>query len=143
MRVVTTLVDVPAGTYILGDPCYVIADNQWEPLLKSANYFVDSSVGKLTVGDKTHKVLGFGTAWGDGCYQDNLGNEYPVDSGLIGLVPIEVAQIDESLIMQSMFPPIKVTFDRPVLCENTNGVMKFGHIRIDTRNEGAEENDDE
>lgn len=31
-----------------------------------------------------------GTAYGDGCYADNNGNEYPVDGGVIGLVPLEL-----------------------------------------------------
>lgn len=128
MRIKTALVEIPAGTYVLGDPCYSITSNSdWDELLMTSHYF-ENPIGIVTRGGKTHKVLGFRTAWGDGCYDDNQGNVYPVDSGCIGLVPIEIADTQENL----MYPSVKVTFDRPTLCENTGGVMKFGNIKIDT-----------
>jgi len=127
----TQLVEVPVGTYVIGDPCYSIqAQAEWDEILRTSDYF-ENPIATLTRGGKQYKVLGFRTAWGDGCYDDNLGNVYPVDSGCIGLVPVEIADTQEHF----MYPSVKVTFDKPTLCENTEGRMKFGNIKIDTRME--------
>jgi hypothetical protein len=72
-------------------------------------------------------VLAFGTKWGDGCYLGTDGNEYPVDAGLIGLVPFNVVE-DLSQHEKNI-----VTFERPTLCINDgSGRLRFGHITIDT-----------
>jgi len=124
----TQLVEVPTGTYVIGDPCYSIqAQADWDEVLRTSDYF-ENPIATLTRGGKQYKVLGFRTAWGDGCYDDNQGKVYPVDSGCIGLVPVEIADTQEHF----MYPSVKVRFDKPTLCENTGGVMKFGNIKIDT-----------
>ena len=111
---------VPRGAYILGDPCYVVPDADWDALLQSCNYF-NEPVGK--VGD--FKVLAFGTKWGDGCYPDNKGNTYPVDAGLIGLVPVAYATSDWN-------DSTLVVFENETLCTNDDGILKFGDYTIDT-----------
>lgn len=110
---------VPAGKYVLGDPCYVVPDKDWGDLLASCNYF-NQPVG--SVGD--FKVLSFGTKWGDGCYRDNNGNIYPVDAGMIGLVPFAYAEIESDSVI--------VSFSEPTLCQNDDGILKFGSYVIDT-----------
>jgi hypothetical protein len=111
---------VPKGAYILGDPCYVVPDADWGALLQSCNYF-NEPVGK--VGD--FEVLAFGTKWGDGCYPDNKGNTYPVDAGLIGLVPVAYATTDWN-------DSTLVVFETATLCTNDDGVLKFGDYIVDT-----------
>lgn len=111
---------VPRGAYILGDPCYVVPDADWDALLQSCNYF-NEPVGK--VGD--FKVLAFGTKWGDGCYPDNKGNTYPVDAGLIGLVPVAYATADWN-------DSTLVVFENETLCTNDDGILKFGDYVVDT-----------
>jgi hypothetical protein len=70
-------------------------------------------------------VLAFGTKWGDGSYRGTDGNVYPVDAGLIGLVPVEiVADLSDHEV---------VNFSKDTLCINDgSGKLKFGHITIDT-----------
>lgn len=112
---------VPAGKYVLGDPCYSISDG-WVDLLHTCDFFNDP-IGTL----RGHQVLGFQTCYGDGCYADQDGNEYPVDAGLIGLVPCELAVThvtDGTRIVE---------FAHDTICTNDDGDMHFGHIHIDTR----------
>ena len=120
---------VPKGAYILGDPCYVVPNDDWDALLASCNIF-NEPVG--SVGD--FKVLAFGTKWGDGSYPDNKGNHYPVDAGLIGLVPVAYATDDRG-------GSTLVVFENATLCTNDDGILKFGDYIIDTVLE--EENEEE
>lgn len=120
---------VPAGTYVLGDPCYAVPYFLWEDAGESSNWF-DTPVATVKVEDKTFNILGFSTAHGDGSYYGSDGFDYPVDAGLIGLVPIELANIKRHDLQGSINRI--VTFDRDVLCTNICGVMQFGDIVIDT-----------
>lgn len=80
-------VDVPAGKYWLGDPCYVIKSEMWMDWLESCNYLNERHlVGETPDG---HFAIGFNTASGDGLYNDQFGFAYGVDAGLIGLVAYE------------------------------------------------------
>ena len=134
MKIVRSEVIVPKGSYVIGDPCYAVPDGDWLPLLQSCNYFEDP-VG--TVKDETRhfSVLAFGTKWGDGSYLGSDGNVYPVDAGLIGLVPVEMVEdIAEHTIVE---------FKRDTLCVNDgSGKLKFGHITIDTDPSDEEEEDE-
>jgi hypothetical protein len=133
MELCNVSVIVPAGKYVIGDPCYAVPDRLWDELLKSCDFF------RTPIGQANgHKVLGFGTKWGDGCYRGTDGREYPVDAGLIGLVPIELV---EDPLQHSDFI---VTFSKPTLCtDHDNGALQFGHIIIDTDPADPEEEDDE
>jgi len=138
MKIKKVEVLVPAGQYVIGDPCYAVPDQYWMPLLESCNYF-NNPIGFFSrsgyASDKTF-VLAFGTKWGDGCYRGTDGNEYPVDAGLLGLVPFNVV---EDLSEHEGFI---VTFDKETLCvDDGSGKLRFGHITIDT--DPTEEEDDE
>lgn len=115
---------VPAGKYVLGDPCYTVPDEDWDKLLKSCDYF------KRPVGiSGGFEVLAFHTQFGDGTYRDQNNNKYPVDAGLIGLVPIEYAVIDEDYV----YPTQYVEFDKPTMCRrDDDGTLWFGTIKIRT-----------
>jgi hypothetical protein len=122
MRPQDIQVMVPAGTYVLGDPCYVVPKDHWDELLSSCDYF-NRPVGCF----KGVEVLGFTTRWGDGTYADNHKRHYPVDAGIIGLVPYGAAvDIDPSLSHI-------VNFTHDTLCTwNPVGMLRFGSIHIDT-----------
>jgi hypothetical protein len=131
-------VTVPPGEYFLGDPGYAVGSHEdWMHLLNSCNFFQDGPVGELPDGTK---VLAFPTAYGDGLYFDDNEDEvnrYPVEAGLIGLVPVspasEAALADHS--GKGYNGPLmnRVQFDEPAFCANKNGRMDFGDYRIDTR----------
>lgn len=129
---VITEVIMPAGEYWVGDPCYAVKDEDWMPWLESADYMSDPQILIAEIGD--FSVLGIGTAYGDGKYKDKDGRSYPVDAGLIGVVPVEVAQDDVS-------GAHKVTFASEFTCSYDNGVITLGSINIDT--DADPEDDDE
>jgi hypothetical protein len=139
MQIKRVEVVVPAGIYVIGDPCYAVPDKDWDGLLQSCNYF-ESPIGYVNDGAQKFPVLAFSTKWGDGCYPGSDGNEYPVDAGLLGLVPVEIV---EALVdHDGDYDGVIVKFDKPTLCVNDgSGNLKFGHINIDT--DPAEEEEDE
>lgn len=132
-------VTIPAGTYFLGDPCYVVPDEDWMPLLESCRYFglsdpdlpgVPSPVGTTPSGIQ---VVAFSTAYGDGTYVDQRGWEYSVDAGLIGLTP-------ETIRFKNDYAPEVldrlgrlVTFDQDTTATTDGeGRMTFGQFTINT-----------
>lgn len=134
-------VTMAAGKYVLGDPCYCFgngkeSDDLWQKLLENCEYF-EKPIGEIN----GVKILGFSTAHGDGTYQGTNGFEYPVDAGLIGLVPFDFAisqveEIDEALHNV-------VEFSEDFECSNYNGVMVFGEIHIDTLCDDTSDFDDD
>jgi hypothetical protein len=120
-------VTVPAGRYFLGDPCYAVPNEYWMPLLDSCDFFDGSPVGQAN----GSQVLAFSTAWGDGTYNDQHGNSYPVDAGLIGLMPIALAQQRDDFEQLESLGRF-VNFDSPTACIKAEGVLTFGKYAIDT-----------
>jgi hypothetical protein len=124
-----------AGQYYIGDPCYVIADDEWDDFL---GVFISSDSGFFEY--KGHSFFVSNTAYGDGSYEDNFGNTYPVDAGLIGAIPMElVSQYKEK-------DGTLYTFSEPFVCiacdiEDEGGIS-IGHIIIKT-DENLPELDDE
>lgn len=145
MRADTAAIDtvtVPAGTYILGDPCYAVPGEDWMPWLAAAKHRAtvsDSNVVGLlaAVPSSGAWVVGFRTGYGDGVYYDTDGNEYGVDAGMIGLVPQRIAR-DRT---PSAGGGRLVVFTEPTVCyrvANSTGTLcdlVFGSIRIATGDE--------
>lgn len=120
---------VPAGSYVLGDPCYCFPDRQvWMSLLESCNCF-ENPTGKVS----GYSVFAFSTKYGYGVYYDQFRNSYPIDAGLIGLVP--VALIDFMGVKQPE-GTIVVEFSEDTICSNQDGVLVFGNYDIDTIGDG-------
>lgn len=131
-----TKVSVPAGKYWLTDPCYLVPEELWMPLLNSCSFFEDP-IGTVTDEDgKQHHVLAFGTAYGDGEYLDQFGHSFPVDAGLIGLVPV-------SLAGENNPGYLLVEFTEETICTCNGGDMRFGKYRIDTRDGDDSDLDEE
>ncbi len=77
----------PAGEYYIGDLCYVLTESEWGELLqqcidRDTNQCYD---GEFIVSDI--RIFMASTAYGDGCFEDNLHRKYGVDSGSIGFCP--------------------------------------------------------
>ena len=84
-RTIEGTVESSIGFYI-GDICYVLSDEVYNGIWCDKYHFKD---GVWT----TPNGLKFAvarTAYGDGLYHDDNGNEYPVDAGVIGVVPHEL-----------------------------------------------------
>lgn len=121
---------MPAGTYYIGDCCYVLREDQHENFCWVNDFceqFFDAEFDEDSFEILGERVIAFSTKWGDGCYSSNVGFMFPVDAGLIGAVP--------SSLWKGSEPPFGcklVTFDKDFECFNEDGILTFGHVVIDT-----------
>lgn len=118
---------MPAGKYFVGDLCYVM-HNEWD---EACNLMFDpmngdGSDGTFTLKDGRRFAI-FGTAYGDGVYDDQEGREYPVDSGSIGCIKVEdlTEEIDPELGHVIDFP-------NDFYVKKNGGELIFGRVWIDT-----------
>ena len=119
-------VTIPAGNYYVGDPCYSVPGDLWMPWLEAADYETSSREHVLVADIDGKPVVGVSTAFGDGVYRGSDGFNYPVDAGLIGLVPASIAKAATSNLRNL------VEFKEPVTCRYDGGTITLGHIRIET-----------
>jgi hypothetical protein len=154
---------LPAGTYYIGDPCYVIKDEEWMDALDSTNYFnlfPSSNQKKYNpkhmqngvflyhtndfADDPVEQLNGIywfacsSTEYGDGCYpcEDNeisIG-ECGVDAGLIAAIPIEM--IVEHGDESCIDNGVRHTFDEPFfIAYEDEGKIIFGDVIVHTEDE--------
>lgn len=121
-------VTLPAGTYVIADPCYHVPDEQWDRVLDESDVFSRPEATFEAEDGSIVKVVAFGTAYGDGVYEDQYGNHYGVDAGLIGIMSVE--HVTPDLRLGSVF-----TFSTPFECYEEDGTIVFGHVSIPTSNE--------
>lgn len=145
---------MPPGIYRLGDPCYSVPHHRWMEWLTAADYDATPNPTNLFAEIDGRMVIGFGTAYGDGCYPGSNGFDYGVDAGLIGLVPIEVAG-DYYKDRTDLWTLL--VLEKPTLCTNsdktpgtggsfagrTHGLMTFGDITINTLDEEDDDEDEQ
>jgi hypothetical protein len=135
---------LPAGSYYIGDLCYVIPD-AWSEVGKLI--FDDwksqrAKSGIFTLEDG-RKFAIFSTAYGDGEYYDNFGSSYCVDSGSIGcILTKDIPNWDQimydSNVLEVRFlgqQILPVVFDIPFEVKSENVMIHFGDITIDTTGE--------
>lgn len=139
---------LPAGTYYVGDLCYVLSDEDYDEIVCTFQY---------NDGD-VHTVKGFTFAWistayGDGCYTDSKGNEYPVDAGLIGILRVDDhPEFLQNLLQHNIdvdekegYPYWKhnlFTFDKEFYIEFSSGIFNIDGNIIDTKNDDEDEESD-
>ncbi len=116
-----------AGTYYVGDPCYVYEDG-WDAILNKTDFF-----NKFPK-DLDGKLWAAETKLGDGGYEGSDGFTYLVDSGLIGIVHRDLMEKEENSGGHM------VTFDKPFTCFAEDGAICIGYISIDT-DTGCEDED--
>lgn len=122
--------------YWIGDLCYVIRDELWSEFCDKTS---DMSSGTLTLSNGI-KVSFSNTAYGDGGYQDQFGNNYSVDAGLIGIV--KLSDIFESTGLFLSGGNIFEFDDMPEV-SYTYGLISFGNVHIDTAFEEEEEEEED
>lgn len=130
-----------AGTYYIGDPCYIF-NKSWDQILEQTDYFLSESV---------ENIFGFnclvgGTAYGDGTYFDNYGRKYWVDAGLIGILPVELLGIDKCYTKEQIETEEGmhiITFESDFKAWVSNGHFYFGDININTNYDDESDSDDD
>ena len=118
---------LPPGEYWLGDPCYVIENEDWNGFRKS----VDRDTGHSTY--HGHESAVFHTKYGDGNYPDRAGKYHGVDSGQIGAVARALAtKCDGSLErLEELGQIIRST--KPMACiADVRGTIRLGEVTIET-----------
>lgn len=133
---------MPAGKYYVGDLCYVMHE-EWneccELFFKGRNDH-GCNQGEFTLRDG-RRFVSYNTCWGDGSYQDQLGNSYGVDAGLIGCIRVEDINLNVTNNFTSGGNIIE--FTREFECFYEDGKIHIGHIVVDTDPEYEEEPEEE
>ena len=123
-----------AGTYYVGDLCYVLSD-RWTEFCSLTIDGHSVKNGVFTMADGLTFAT-FTTAYGDGCYMDEQGRDYPVDAGLIGCVKVESVDKDANLGLGNVH-----TFESDFEVYSDGQVITFGDISIDTDPSWEDEDD--
>jgi hypothetical protein len=119
---------MPSGEYYVGDLCYVLHD-RWDELCDITIQDHKVLNGEFTFADGTRFAI-FTTMYGDGCYEDQFGNQYPVDAGLIGCILLKDISKEERENIKSGHVHIFTQYFTPI---EEDGVIVFHKIRIDTK----------
>lgn len=125
---------MPAGTYYVGDLCYVMHD-EWDEFCSLTIKDNKCLQGKFALKDGREFVT-FQTAWGDGEYYDQFSRPYLVDAGLIGCIKLNECN---RLSIDHVSGGQVMTFDREFLCKAEDGVLTFGNVVIDTDSDPDED----
>ena len=122
---------LPAGTYFIGDPCYMFSHDtpSWSEICKQSFNHENESLGGKLIPFNGRLIFTGNTAYGDGNYEGSDGYAYGVDAGILGATPIE---LNEDKYADLTALGTIVTFDEPFECSWSDGVVTLGHIIIDT-----------
>ena len=141
---------IPAGRYFVGDPVYLAGSggqDAWDDLCEKINADGErdkrSVIGGVTMNGVP--VIVADTAYGDGTFYDEKGNAYSVDSGLLSVIPVEMAEhlrVPESELKDSgrivdVPAPVKMSYD-----DFDEGTIRIGGIEIITGDGADDSNDD-
>ena len=123
-----------AGTYYIGDLCYVLEKNMWEIVCDE----LDTSDGIIDVEGIT--LACFSTAEGDGIFiSDLMDNPVSVDSGTIGC--IETKYISKELLESAKTFSNVVKFSYDFIVDSDDGIISFGDIELNTNDEEEDYDD--
>jgi hypothetical protein len=131
---------MPAGTYYIGDLCYVMTDSEWDEfcsLTINGNECVD---GEFMFKDG-RRFATYGTKWGDGEYRSNIGTKHSVDAGLIGCFRVEDIRAEKYDDIESL--GAIVTFDSDFRTKEEDGLIIFGDVVVNTDPDFYEKDDEE
>ena len=135
---------MPAGKYYVGDLCYVMHD-EWKEVCDL--FFPPYSPPKGIEGEfqlrDGRRFASFNTAYGDGTYRSSINTLHSVDSGSIGCIRVED-------IRDNTYSPEKieqlgaiVEFAEPFEVSTDYGLLKFGHVLIETTGDEEEYEDED
>jgi len=119
---------MPAGQYYIGDLCYVMSDAEWNDFCSITIQGHRCLSGEFVLNDG-RRFATYQTKYGDGLYKDQFENQYGVDAGLIGCIRIEDIRVDKYNIKEL---GSIVEFKTDFVTSYEDGVIKIGHVMIDT-----------
>jgi hypothetical protein len=123
-----------AGRYYIGDLCYVMSDEEWDEVCSITIKDNKCIEGEFNLKDGRRFAL-YGTAWGDGLYNDQYGHSYAVDSGTIGcILESDIKEnIDDILQLGAL-----IDMNTPFVTSggrgdpDWEGIIQFGTVMIET-----------
>ena len=139
--------------FVVADPCYCLSDNVYFDFWGKKKNFDDSIFDY-----KGSSFAVAGTAYGDGVYYDNHDHEYPVDAGVIALIPLELVSDKKGIelgtfIINELGLNLGAVFEIPgeaeFICEDGVFDITFSngyHVHINTKFEDSDcdsDDDDE
>lgn len=132
-----TTVTLKAGTYWIGDLCYVMHE-VWDEVCERVIQGDAVLEGKFGLADGREFVM-FNTMYGDGVYNDHNLNDYPVDSGNIGAILLDsIANTpDNDKSLGHVY-----TFETDFTCDADNGTLRFDYVYVYTNDTDDEDDDD-
>ena len=130
---------MPAGKYYVGDLCYVMHP-EWDEFCDITITDHECLDGEFTLADG-RRFATYRTAYGDGTYYSSHGTSHSVDAGLIGCILVNDIR-DETAVELSRLGAV-IDFPEPFETSGEDGVIKFGHIRIDTCDDYSDCEDDD
>ena len=121
-----------AGKYYIGDLCYVMHD-VWDEFCEITIEGRSCLDGEFALADG-RQFATYGTAYGDGEYETNVGGRVGVDAGLVGCIRVEDITDPRSKLDLGII----VEFERDFSTSEDRGTITFGHVNVYT---GYEEED--
>ena len=121
---------MPAGTYYVGDLCYVMHP-EWDEFCNLTIDGHEVKDGEFTLADG-RRFATFCTKYGDGLYRSNIGTDHSVDAGLIGCIRVEDIKDPVATVAHMNGLGAVITFDAPFTPYELDGVIRFGHVTINT-----------
>ena len=148
-RITAGIVSSKKG-FVISDPCYVLSKSVyvdfWIEQKHSADGVFDYEGSSFAVA---------GTAYGDGVYYDNHVHKYPVDAGVIALIPLELVSDEKGIelgefVINELGLNLGAVFNIPgeaeFKCEDGVFDITFSdgyHVHINTKcDEGEDSTDD-
>lgn len=132
-----------AGTYYVGDLCYVL-HGEWDEVCDRTIEDSECLSGEFTLSDGRRFAL-YSTAYGDGVYNDNRGRPYCVDAGIIGCILLSDIDLldDRNFLSCGQVLEFPEDFTTSGSDERSDGVIRFGGVCIDTADHNEEEFENE
>jgi len=118
-----------AGDYYVGDLCYVLSDEDYHYLLYISVF--SNNMLRWQGEFNGYPLFVAPTSYGDGVYVDDDGDEYFVDSGRIGIVPVEMINPNKRADLGQI-----ISFETDFEVYYDDGIFIFGDLVIDTKNFG-------
>lgn len=116
-------VNVPAGEYYIGDPSFAFSYKDWDKICKINHPKARHNI-VYEFKNSHFLIISVG---GDGGFLDTTGKEYTVESGSLGLVPIEI--VDPEMLDDCKSFGRFITFSEQTLCKSVETeLLMFGEI---------------
>jgi len=128
---------MPAGRYYVGDLCYVMDSDEWVEFCGITMPGNEMLEGEFTFKDG-RRFAQYSTKYGDGGYSSNIGAEFSVDAGLIGVIlatDIRANKYDDVEKLGAFVDfaePFESTGGRFSDYDNWDGTIQFGPVKIYT-----------